>query len=232
VQIGESQGHFEAVRALLLLPSGRSVRLPKEDSLPLIRGLTVSTLAMVIWAAGATSARADGFVFPFVGVNFGGDAQGTFNSNVRDRSHAAYGVSIGGMGGGVFGVELEVAYSPRFYGHGVLIGNNGVLTVMPAFILGIPIGGQQGVGFRPYATAGLGMTRRTLTLAGVEFDRSDLAYSFGGGAMFYFADHVGIRGDYKYLRNVEVNEFSLGNIDFHEGTFDFSRTTFGLVFRF
>ena len=75
------------------------------------RGLTVGTCAVMLWAVCATTARADGFISPFVGVNFGGDASGTFNSNLRDRSQATYGFTLGGMSAGVFGLELDIARS-------------------------------------------------------------------------------------------------------------------------
>jgi hypothetical protein len=64
------------------------------------------------------------------------------------------------------------------------------------------------------------------------FEGSDLAYNLGFGVMGYFSDHVGIRADYKFFRNVEVDDASLTNIDFHRGTFDFSRAGVGIVFRF
>jgi opacity protein-like surface antigen len=193
---------------------------------------TLST-ALLICAGLATEARADGFVSPFLAVNFGGDAGGTFNNNVRDRSRTAFGGNVGFMGGGIFGVELDVAYTKNFYGEGAVVGDNSLLTVMPAVIIGIPIGGQQGLGVRPYATAGVGMIRRDLNLSGFDvFDGSDLAYNLGFGVMGYFSDHVGIRADYKYLRNFGVDDTSLTNIDFHRGTFDFSRAGVGILFRF
>ena len=189
--------------------------------------------ALLICAGLATEARADGFVSPFLAVNFGGDAGGTFNNNVRDRSRTAFGGNVGFMGGGIFGVELDVAYTKNFYGEGSVVGDNSLLTVMPAVIIGIPIGGQQGLGVRPYATAGVGMIRRDLNISGFDvFDGSDLAYNLGFGVMGYFSDHVGIRADYKYLRNFEVDDTSLTNIDFHRGTFDFSRAGVGILFRF
>jgi opacity protein-like surface antigen len=189
--------------------------------------------ALLICAGLATEARADGFVSPFLAVNFGGDAGGTFNDNVRDRSRATFGGSVGFMSGGVFGVELEVAYTKNFYGEGSAIGDNSLLTVMPAVIFGVPLGGQRGPGIRPYATAGVGMIRRELSISGFDvFEGSDLAYNLGFGVMGYFSDHVGIRADYKFFRNVEVDDASLPNIDFHRGTFDFSRAGVGIVFRF
>lgn len=197
------------------------------------KSLKVLSAALLISAGFATEARADGFVSPFLAVNFGGDAGGTFNNNVRDRSRATFGGNVGFMGGGIFGVELDVAYTKNFYGEGAVVGNNSLLTIMPAVILGIPVGGQQGLGIRPYATAGVGMIRRQLSISGFDvFDGSDLAYNLGFGVMGYFSDHVGLRADYKFFRNFGVDELGLTNIDFHRGTFDFSRAGVGVLFRF
>jgi opacity protein-like surface antigen len=197
------------------------------------RATRTLSAALLVCVGLATEARADGFVSPFLAVNFGGDAGGTFNNNVRDRGRTTFGGNVGFMGGGVLGLELDVAYTKNFYGDGAVVGDNSLLTVMPAVILGIPIGGQQGLGVRPYATAGVGMIRRNLNLSGFDvFDGSDLAYNVGFGVMGYFSDHVGLRADYKYFRNFEVDDASLTNIDFHRGTFDFSRAAIGVLFRF
>lgn len=197
------------------------------------KSLKALSAALLICAGIATEASADGFVSPFLAVNFGGEAGGTFNNNVRDRNRATFGGNVGFMGGGIFGVELDVAYTKKFYGEGAVVGDNSLLTIMPALILGIPVGGQQGPGIRPYATAGVGMMRRELNISGFDvFDGSDLAYSLGGGVMGYFSNHVGIRADYRFFRNFEVDEVGLTNIDFHRGTFDFSRAAIGVLFRF
>lgn len=189
--------------------------------------------ALLICAGFATEAHADGFVSPFLGVDFGGDAGGTFDNNVRDRNRSTFGVNFGSMSGGIFGVELDVAYTRNFYGEGAVVGDNSLLTVMPSVIMGVPVGGQRGPGVRPYATAGIGMMRRALNISGLDvFDGSDLAYSLGFGAMGYFSNHVGLRADYKLFRNFEVDEVSLTNADFRRGTFDFSRAAIGLLFRF
>jgi len=197
------------------------------------RVLRTLSAALLICAGLATEARADGFVSPFLAVNFGGDAGGTFNNNVTDRSRATFGGNVGFMGGGIFGIELDVAYTKNFYGEGIGVGDNSLLTIMPAVIIGIPVGGQQGPGIRPYATAGVGVIRRDLSISGFDvFDGSDLAYNLGFGVMGYFSNHVGLRADYKFFRNFEVDEASLTNLDFHRGTFDFSRAGIGILFRF
>ena len=197
------------------------------------RSLKVLSAALLICVGCATEARADVYVSPFWAVTFGGDAGGTFNNNVSDRNRTTFGAAVGFMSGGIFGVELDVAYTDKFYGEGAVVGDNSLLTIMPAVIMGIPVGGQQGPGIRPYATAGVGIIRRELSISGVDvFDGSDLAYSLGFGVMGYFSNHVGLRADYKFVRNFEVDEVSLTNIDFHQGAFDFSRAAIGVLFRF
>ncbi len=197
------------------------------------RSLKALSAALLICAVSATEARADGFVSPFWAVNFGGDAGGTFNNNVSDRNHTTFGAAVGFMSGGIFGFELDMAYTNKFYGEGAVVGDNSLLTIMPAVIMGIPVGGQQGPGLRPYATAGVGLIRRELSISGVDvFDGSDFAYNLGFGVMGYFSNHVGLRADYKFVRDFEVDEVSLTNIDFHQGAFDFSRAAIGVLFRF
>jgi len=56
------------------------------------------------------SARADWLLTPFAGVSFGGDAPG---------QEFTWGGSIGWMGAGIFGVEADFGYSPKFFENGV-----------------------------------------------------------------------------------------------------------------
>jgi opacity protein-like surface antigen len=66
----------------------------------------------------------------------------------------------------------------------------------------------------------------------LSFSQNDAAYSLGGGAMVFISDHFGLRGDLRYFRNFEVDEFSFSGVNFDRGTFDFSRVSVGAVFRF
>ena len=65
------------------------------------RTLAIGFLMMALTPA---AARADGFITPFLGVNFGGDAGQTLSSG-SDAERYNWGASFGWMGGGVFGVE-------------------------------------------------------------------------------------------------------------------------------
>jgi len=191
----------------------------------LLCGLTLAALP--------SSARADGYFVPFIGANFGGDVGRPLNTAVRDRNRAAIGATIGGMGGGVFGVELDISYTRNFYPPPTAGDDGNLVTFMPALVLGVPLGGQDGPGIRPFVLAGAGLVRRNFDVNSLtSVSQNDLAYTLGGGVMGFFADHIGIRGDIRYIRNFRVDDIGLTGVDFERGTFNFSRASAGVVFRF
>lgn len=175
-------------------------------------------------------ARADGFIIPFWGVNFGGNS-GNELANAIDAKRFDWGVSLGFMGSGVLGIEADFARSPDFYGR-TDVGGSSVFTATGNLLVGIPIGGQKGVGFRPYGLAGLGVIRSKVdALTDVlNFDNSEAAWDFGGGAMFFFGTHVGIRGDIRYFRTFKTIDF-IESIE-PTGKLDFTRASAGLILRF
>jgi hypothetical protein len=77
----------------------------------LTRQLSVLTLTAGFAGLGHT-ANAQGFVSPFIGYNFGGDAGCPQITNCKDK-HASYGVAFGAVGS-VVGAEL--AYTNDFFG--------------------------------------------------------------------------------------------------------------------
>jgi hypothetical protein len=175
-------------------------------------------------------ARADGFIIPFWGVNFGGNS-GNELANAIDAKRFDWGVSLGFMGSGVLGIEADFARSPDFYGR-TDVGGSSVFTATGNLLVGIPIGGQKGVGFRPYGLAGLGVIRSKVdALTDVlNFDNSEAAWDFGGGAMLFFGTHVGIRGDIRYFRTFKTIDV-IESIE-PTGKLDFTRGTAGLILRF
>jgi opacity protein-like surface antigen len=176
-------------------------------------------------------AAADGWVSGFIGTVFGDEAGGDFAAALEDPSNTSYGFTLGGMGGGIFGAELDVGYTPSFFGSSGLIDSSGVLTATGNLLLGVPIGGQSGPGIRPYGTIGLGLLRRNVDfLGGFEsIDRNDFGYTLGGGVMGFFSNVFGIRADYRYYRNFQKDEE--GFLGFDTGTFSFSRASAGIVLR-
>src|SRR5262245_66623353 len=89
--------------------------------------------AAVGLVAAPMQARAEGFVVPWVGANWG-------TGNNIDNGRAAFGVNAGAMGAGIIGGEVAFGYSPSFWGTQNDFGNNSVIDLMGNLIVGIPIG--------------------------------------------------------------------------------------------
>jgi opacity protein-like surface antigen len=197
----------------------------------LIRLFALAALAVLL---AAPTARAQGHANVFVGSNFSGDAGRSLSAALNDGSRLTWGGALGGTINGIFGAEVDFAYARHFFGSDDSLGNNYVLTLMPALIIGVPVGGESGPGFRPYGTAGFGWIRRDLAVNGVDrIKDNDLGYSLGFGVDGFATDHFGIRADYRYFRNVNADESTnLVGISLDRGTFSFSRGSIGAVFRF
>ena len=198
-----------------------------------LKTLIVAGAAALVMAP--MQARADGFVSPWIGSAFGGGdgvSNGVSTSEL-ENSQTTFGITAGGMGAGIIGGEVDFGYSPSFFGDKTLFGSNTVMNLMGNVIIGIPIGGQKGAGIRPYFTGGLGLLRTQIdggTLGNVSSSDNGLGWNLGGGVMGYFADHIGVRGDLRYMRG--FNEQDLG---FDTGdnlrALRFWRASVGVVFR-
>jgi len=197
----------------------------------LIRSFSLAALVLLV---AAPAARAQGHANLFIGSNFSGDAGRSLSSALNDGSRFTWGGDVGGTIKGIFGAEVDLAYARHFYGSDASLGNNYVFTLMPTLILGVPVGGESGPGFRPYGTAGFGLIRRDLSVNGIDAIKdNDLGYSVGFGVDGFANTHFGIRADYRYFRNVSADESTnVVGVSFDRGNFSFSRGSVGAIFRF
>ena len=172
----------------------------------------------------AAPARADWFISPLVGVNFGGDTN-------TDSRKPPFGVSLGYMGAQVIGFETTFMYTPSFFDDEDLIGSNNVMSWMGNVIVGVPIGTEQQV--RPYVSGGVGLLRSRIGSDDAtdlfDISRNDFGVNVGVGAMGFFTPNVGIRGDVRYFRSLSDDT---GDFDIDLADFDFWQFTGGLAFRF
>jgi opacity protein-like surface antigen len=189
-------------------------------------------LSLLLGVLTPAAARADGLIVPFFGVNFGGDT-GNELANAIDAERFNWGVSLAYMGGGFLGLELDIAHSPDFYGK-TDIGGSSVLTATGNLVVGVPFGGQQGFGVRPYALAGIGVIRSKVDAFGevLSLDNSNFAWDFGGGAMLFFGNHVGVRGELRYFRTFGDVDFDLIDLIERPRVVEFARASAGLILRF
>jgi len=200
-----------------------------------LRLLLVTAFVACVTFAAPRPAHADGFITPFIGVNFGGATDTEFGTAVGDNSDLTYGVSIGWMGAGIIGVEEDLGYAPKFFAPAALIGQTNVLTLMTNVIIGIPVGGQSGGGVRPYVSGGIGLLRTSVekSVTALTLDRNSAGWDLGGGINGYFGDHIGVRGDFRYFRDFSISDTdSAIGVVLGKGTLDFYRASIGVVFRF
>ena len=186
-------------------------------------GAAVCTTMIVLGSA--ATARAEGFVSPFIGFNFSGDAGCPEITGCEDKN-LNLGVGVGAMGN-IFGVELEFGYADNFFGEVVGQSSN-VMTLMGNVMLAPKFGPV-----RPYFLTGLGLIKShgELTIAGLqETDNNDFGWDIGGGLMGFFSDHVGIRGDVRYFHSFQV--LSILGLELEGEKLDFGRASAAVVFKF
>jgi len=185
-------------------------------------------------------ASADWLFTPFVGANFGGSADfGDLNDfDDEFERRVDLGVSLGWMGNGIIGAEVDFGWSPNFFedtaGPGNFeFGDNNVTTLMANLLVGAPIGGERGPGIRPYGSGGIGLIRSRIDGGAFFNDLStnDFGFNVGAGVHGFFNDNVGIRGDIRYFRSLADDEPD-DDFDLALSDFDFWRATVGLTVRF
>jgi len=195
---------------------------------PVRRLSAVFLLALLLGLGSAQRAHAQGFISPFIGYNFGGDAGCPAITNCDDK-HANYGVSFGALGSFI-GFEVEIAYTSDFFG---AIGstNSNVLTSMGNVMLAPKFGAVQ-----PYGVAGLGILRTKVTNAGVESAQNQFGFDAGGGLIVFFSNHVGVRGEVRYFRSFQAfDHLNLppgANFDIGGTNLDYGRAAAGVIFQF
>jgi opacity protein-like surface antigen len=202
--------------------------MAKEGPLPTLRTLT---LAVVILAGAAAPVRADGFVTPFYGFNFGGDSANCPTFRECDEKRKNFGVSFGTMGP-VFGFEEDVSFAKDFYGDVAGV-DSSIFTLMSNLLIGIGRGPVQ-----PYVLVGAGLVRShtAITLSQFDRDNNSLGYDIGGGVNGFVTPHVGIRGDVRHMHTLQDLDVPLfGDVAsqvFISQKLDFWRASVGVTFRF
>src|SRR5262245_57246099 len=142
------------------------------------RGLT--TVCVILTTAAIVGvpdeARADGYVTPGIAANAG---------NETGDGRGGSGITMGYMGAGIFGFEADVGYASDVFGQSQF-GEGYAITAMGNAILGIPIGGDDGAGVRPFVSGGVGLLRTHIdagTLVNLTQSNNAFAYNIGAGMM-------------------------------------------------
>ncbi|MCA1586712.1 MAG: hypothetical protein LC791_18720 [Acidobacteria bacterium] len=132
-----------------------------------MRSIVSAAVVSAAMLGAPSAARADWLLTPFVGTTFSGSAT---------NEHLTYGGSLGFMGAGIVGFEVDFGYTPEFFQGDDedfdLISDSNVTTLMANVIVGAPIGGDEG-SVRPYFSGGAGLLRSSVADADEFFDVSN-----------------------------------------------------------
>ena len=106
-----------------------------------------------------TKAHADWLFTPFVGSSFGTETSYLIvETGAASSSQLIFGGSAALLSRGIFGIEADFGYAPRFFERdnraGNIIGSN-VSTLSGSVIMTVPLTVSR-ESLRPYAVAGLG----------------------------------------------------------------------------
>ena len=189
------------------------------------RSMVTTFLAMLMSVGAVNESAAQGFISPFIGYNFGGDAGCPQISPCEDKN-LNLGVSFGSLGR-VLGAELEIAHASDFFGKTPSVSSS-VLTVMGNAMLAPKFGPAQ-----PYVLMGLGLLKTNVdfTAAGLlSTDNNHLGWDVGGGVIGFVNRHVGVRGDIRYFHAFQ--DLQILSLPIADAKLDFGRASGGLVFKF
>jgi opacity protein-like surface antigen len=191
----------------------------------LARFTTVALMALTCALADARPARAEGYVSPLIGFNFGGDATCPQITNCEDKN-LNVGVALGAMGN-VFAFEEEFAYANDFFGKAPGLSSS-VLTAT-SNVMFVPNVGP----VRPYVLAGLGLlrTHADLTPSGLaSSNNNNLGWDVGGGIVVFLAPHFGVRGDIRYFHAFQ--DLNIFGFTVNDSKLDFGRASAALMLTF
>jgi opacity protein-like surface antigen len=155
-------------------------------------------LVLALPLALPSQARAEGFISPLIGFNFGGDANCPSIQGCQDK-RMNYGVALGATGT-IFGFEEEFAYARDFFGTAPTL-KSSVLTLMSNVMLAPKIGPV-----RPYLATGLGLIKTHVDLTTTSIlttDNNNFGWDIGGGVHVTVAPHIGVRGDIRYFHTFQ-----------------------------
>ena len=190
---------------------------------PNLHALLIATA--IVLSVGAP-ARAQGFIAPFAGYNFGGDAECPEIDDCDDKRLNG-GLALGKLGA-VFGFEQEFAYTKDFFGSAPGLSSS-VFTMMSSMMVApkIPI-------VRPYFVLGVGLIRTNVEITAANLllgggGNNNFGWNIGGGIMLG-SQHVAVRGDIRFIH--AFDDFELLGIPLSDTDLDFGRASLGLFLSF
>ena len=172
-------------------------------------------LAVFLTLIAPAAASADWLITPFLGTAFSGETTFVAAPGAGQKK-AMFGASVALLGTGMFGLEADVAHSPRYFQGdtpgcvGCIVLKSRITTLSGNVIVAAPIALTR-ESLRPYLVGGLGLLQaRTDDLIGLRAIRKDLlGLTVGGGAVGFLSADAGVRFDLRHVKAISGEAGSL-----------------------
>ena len=190
-----------------------------------VRVLSCALAILGVLALSAGPARAQGFVSPFIGYDFGGDSGCQQATGCEDKD-LNWGVSFGTLGSAI-GFEEEFAYARDFFGK-TPTQSSSVLTVMSNLMIAPAIGPVH-----PYLIGGVGLIKTHVdftTASLLSTKENGAAWDAGAGVVILAGGHVGVRGDVRHFRSFK--DFDVLGVAINNTKLRYNRASVALFLRF
>lgn len=159
-------------------------------------------------------ADADWIFAPFIGSTFAGSTALPDLEQGASSTQLIFGGSAGLWTRGIFGVEGDFAYAPRFFetdNIGGIFLNSNALTFSGNIVIATPVSVTRD-SLRPYLVGGLGWMHASIDEVQIVLPevlgraRNSVALNFGGGAIGFLSPRTGVRFEIRHFRSLERDE--------------------------
>jgi Outer membrane protein beta-barrel domain len=191
--------------------------LRRDRIAPMSRLAVFAALLLVMTSS---PARADGFLTPYIGYDFSGNAASCAGLVDCTPKRTNYGVSVA-VTGKSLGFEEDLGYGNDFFGEAPGTSSS-VLSAMSNVLF---VGGPGRI--QSYLLSGLGLIRSSVSFNQSSAESVAIGYDLGGGASAFFTKHVGLRVDVRHFET-----FESVNVLLSSGKLGFWRASLGLALKF
>lgn len=160
------------------------------------------------------AAEAEWHLTPFVGLTFRGstsivDAEIIDSAGASEKVHRHLGGAVSFLGGGIFGVETIVTWTPGFFQQGDLdiVEKSRTIAWMGNVVVTAPRRLTE-YSLRPFVSGGFGLLHvsKLDQLDVFPLDLNLAGFNVGGGAVGFLSRRTGLRFDLRYYSTIRPTE--------------------------
>jgi hypothetical protein len=197
------------------------------------RPARLAAVTVLCFCAGASEARGDWLITPFVGGSFAPESTLLIFEEGAGRKFTLGG-AVALLTDGVLGLEAEFSHTPRFFEGDDPLGlvlTSRVTSMSGSVVLAVPLAVTR-ESLRPYVVGGVGLLQARSKHAGGLFpvDQNLLGVNLGAGAIGLLSERTGLRFDLRHIKAARGADDPLARPGVSR--LSFWRATVGVVLRY